>query len=110
VAIRTPALVALEEARRAQVVEGVGGDVLGLIVAFMAAEVAGGLVAHSLALVSDAAQMLTDAASIGLAIVAMRLAARPPKGGYTYRLKRAEILSAQANGLTLLLSVWRRSP
>jgi cobalt-zinc-cadmium efflux system protein len=42
-----------------------------------------------------------------LALVAMRLAARPPKGGYTYGLKRAEILSAQANGLTLLLlSAW----
>ncbi len=43
--------------------------------------------------------MLTDAAAIVLALVATRLAARPPKGGYTYGLKRAEILSAQANGL-----------
>ncbi|HUZ38921.1 MAG TPA: cation diffusion facilitator family transporter [Streptosporangiaceae bacterium] len=80
---------------------------LALIVAFMAAEVAAGVVAHSLALISDAAHMLTDAASIVLALAAMRLAARPPKGGYTYGLKRAEILSAQANGLTLLLlSAW----
>ena len=78
-----------------------------LIVAFMAAEVAVGLLAHSLALVSDAAHMLTDAASIVLALVTMRLAARPPKGGYTYGLRRAEILSAQANGITLvLLSAW----
>ncbi|HEY0542426.1 MAG TPA: cation diffusion facilitator family transporter [Actinoallomurus sp.] len=80
---------------------------LTLIVIYMTGEVIVGLVAHSLALISDAAHMLTDAASIVLALVAMRLAARPPKGGYTYGLKRTEILSAQANGLTLLaLSVW----
>jgi cobalt-zinc-cadmium efflux system protein len=78
-----------------------------LIVAFMVAEVAAGLLAHSLALLSDAAHMLTDAASIVLVLVTMRLAARPPRGGYTYGLKRAEILSAQANGITLLLlSAW----
>jgi cobalt-zinc-cadmium efflux system protein len=76
---------------------------LALIVGFMAAEVVVGLVAHSLALLSDAAHMLTDAASIVLALVAMRLAARPARGGYTFGLKRAEILSAQANGTTLLV-------
>ncbi|MFF0227297.1 cation diffusion facilitator family transporter [Streptomyces sp. NPDC004629] len=76
---------------------------LTLITLFMAAEVAVGIVASSLALISDAAHMLTDAVSIVLALVAMRLAARPARGGYTYGLKRAEILSAQANGLTLLL-------
>ncbi|MBY8884511.1 cation diffusion facilitator family transporter [Streptomyces sp. PTM05] len=80
---------------------------LGLIVAFMAVEVVVGVIAHSLALVSDAAHMLTDAASIVLALIAMRLAARPARGTFTYGLKRAEILSAQANGITLLLlSVW----
>ncbi|SEN88323.1 cation diffusion facilitator family transporter [Actinacidiphila rubida] len=80
---------------------------LALIVAFMAAEVVVGIVAHSLALLSDAAHMLTDAGALGLALVAMRLAARPARGGYTFGLKRAEILSAQANGITLLvLSVW----
>jgi cobalt-zinc-cadmium efflux system protein len=80
---------------------------LALIMAFMVGEVLVGLLAHSLALISDAAHMLTDAASIGLALVAMRLAARPPRGGYTYGLNRAEILSAQANGITLLLlSAW----
>jgi cobalt-zinc-cadmium efflux system protein len=80
---------------------------LALITAFMAVEVVVGYFAHSLALVSDAAHMLTDAASIVLALVAMRLAAKPARGGYTYGLKRAEILSAQANGITLLLlSVW----
>jgi cobalt-zinc-cadmium efflux system protein len=74
-----------------------------LILAFMAAEVVVGLFAHSLALISDAAHMLTDAAAIGLALAAMRLSARPPAGGYTYGLRRTEILSAQANGITLLL-------
>ena len=76
---------------------------LALLTAFMAAEVAIGLVAHSLALISDAGHMLTDAFSIALALFAMRLAARPPQGGYTYGLRRAEILSAQLNGVTLLL-------
>src|SRR5579872_2889973 len=80
---------------------------LTLIVAFMAAEVIAGFAAHSLALLSDAAHMLTDAASIALVLITARLAARPPKGGYTYGLKRAEILSAQANGITLvLLAAW----
>src|SRR5579862_353775 len=90
-----------------------GGDsrwlagALALILAFMAGEVVAGLTAHSLALLSDAAHMLTDAASIALVIVTARLAARPPTGGYTYGLKRAEILSAQANGITLvLLAIW----
>ncbi|MFD1657320.1 cation diffusion facilitator family transporter [Streptomyces caeni] len=83
------------------------GAALGLIAVFMAAEVTVGVVAGSLALISDAAHMLTDAASIVLALVAMRLAARPARGGFTYGLKRAEILSAQANGLTLLmLGAW----
>ncbi|WP_329175330.1 cation diffusion facilitator family transporter [Streptomyces decoyicus] len=78
-----------------------------LLTAYMAVEVVIGVVAQSLALISDAAHMLTDAVSIVLALVAMRLAARPARGGYTYGLKRAEILSAQANGITLLLlSVW----
>ena len=76
---------------------------LALIVVFMAGEVVVGVVAQSLALLSDAAHMLTDAGSIVLAIIAIRLTARPPRGGYTYGLKRVEILSAQANGLTLLL-------
>jgi cobalt-zinc-cadmium efflux system protein len=78
-----------------------------LIVAFMAGEVVAGLIAHSLALLSDAAHMLTDAAAIGLALVTARVAGRPAHGGYTYGLRRLEILSAQANGITLvLLAVW----
>jgi cobalt-zinc-cadmium efflux system protein len=78
-----------------------------LIVAFMGAEVVAGLLAHSLALLSDAAHMLTDAASIALVLVTMKLAERPARGGYTYGLRRLEILSAQANGITLvLLALW----
>jgi cobalt-zinc-cadmium efflux system protein len=79
----------------------------GLIVAFMLGEVIAGVVAHSLALLSDAAHMLTDAAAIALALVTMRVAARPPRGEYTWGLRRMEILSAQANGITLvLLAAW----
>jgi cobalt-zinc-cadmium efflux system protein len=76
---------------------------LGLILGFMAVEVAAGLIAHSLALLSDAAHMLTDAAAIGLSLWAARLALRPARGAMTYGFRRAEILSAQANGITLLL-------
>lgn len=78
-----------------------------LLLGFMAVEVVVGILAKSLALISDAGHMLTDVGSIGLALVAMRLASRPASGSYTFGLKRVEILSAQANGLTLLLlSVW----
>jgi cobalt-zinc-cadmium efflux system protein len=76
---------------------------LGLILAFMAVEVAVGIAASSLALLSDAAHMLTDAAAIGLALVAINLARRPARGAFTFGLKRAEILSAQFNGATLLV-------
>jgi len=69
---------------------------LALIVAFMAGEVIAGILAHSLALLSDAAHMLTDAAAIGLSLVALALAARPAGGNLTFGLKRAEILSAHA--------------
>jgi cobalt-zinc-cadmium efflux system protein len=80
---------------------------LGLIVAYMCGEVIAGIAAHSLALISDAGHMLTDAVALALVLITMRLAARPPHGGYTFGLKRAEILSAQANGITLvLLGVW----
>src|SRR5919204_705671 len=63
----------------------------------------GCILASSLVLVSDAAHMLTDAGAIGLSLVALRLAARPAHGNLTFGLKRAEILSAQANGAVLLV-------
>jgi cobalt-zinc-cadmium efflux system protein len=74
-----------------------------LIVAFMAAEVAAGAVADSLALLSDAAHMLVDAAALGLSVWAARLHRRPPGGRMTFGFARAGILSAQANGVTLLV-------
>src|ERR1700735_1064496 len=76
---------------------------LGLILGLMALEIAAGVIAHSLALLSDAGHMLTDGAAIGLSLLAARLAARPAKGAWTYGFKRVEILSAQANGVTLLI-------
>jgi cobalt-zinc-cadmium efflux system protein len=78
-----------------------------LIMAFMAAEVVVALAAHSLALVSDAAHMLIDAGALALALVALRLGGRPPRGGFTYGLRRAEILSAQANDRRDLESLLR---
>jgi len=76
---------------------------LALIVSFMCVEVATGIIAHSLALLSDAAHMLTDAAAIGLSLVAARLARRPARGAMTYGFGRVEVLAAQANGVTLLV-------
>jgi cobalt-zinc-cadmium efflux system protein len=74
-----------------------------LIVLFMLAEVTAGVLASSLALLSDAAHMLTDAVALGMSLAAARLAGRPAGGTMTYGLGRAEILSAQANGVTLLV-------
>jgi cobalt-zinc-cadmium efflux system protein len=76
---------------------------LALIVGLMVVEVVTGVIASSLALLSDAAHMLTDAAALALALVAARLAMRPAKGALTYGMGRAEILSAQANGVTLIV-------
>src|SRR3954469_16855207 len=76
---------------------------LGLLLGLMAVEVVAGILASSLALLSDAAHMLTDAGALALALVALRLAARPAAGALTYGLKRTEILSAQFNGATLLV-------
>jgi cobalt-zinc-cadmium efflux system protein len=76
---------------------------LGLIVAFMAVEVVVGILANSLALLSDAAHMLTDAGALALSLIVISLAARPSGGNLTFGLKRTEILSAQANGFTLLV-------
>jgi cobalt-zinc-cadmium efflux system protein len=76
---------------------------LGLIVSFIAAEVVVGILAHSLALLSDAAHMLTDAGALVVSLVVVGLVRRPSGGNLTFGLKRTEILSAQANGFTLLV-------
>jgi cobalt-zinc-cadmium efflux system protein len=85
-----------EDARRLAVA-------LALIVAFMAGEIAVGILAHSLALLSDAAHMLTDAGALAMSLVVLRLAALPVGGNRTFGLRRSEILSAQANGAALLV-------
>ncbi len=72
----------------------------------MVVEIVAGVLASSLALLSDAGHMLTDAAALALSLAAARLAARPAYGAMTYGLGRAEILSAQANGLTLFVLAW----
>jgi cobalt-zinc-cadmium efflux system protein len=74
---------------------------LGLIASFMVGEVVAATVGGSLALLADAGHMLTDVAALGAGVFAARLARRPPSGVWTYGLKRAEILSAAANGVSL---------
>jgi cobalt-zinc-cadmium efflux system protein len=76
---------------------------LGLIVGFMAVEVTAAVIANSLALLSDAGHMLADAGAIGFSLLALQLAARPAGGAMTFGFRRVEILSAQANGVTLLI-------
>lgn len=74
-----------------------------LLTAFLVGEVVVALVSGSLALLSDAAHMLTDVGAIGAALWAMHLAAQPARGPWTFGWKRAEILSAAGNGITLLV-------
>jgi cobalt-zinc-cadmium efflux system protein len=76
---------------------------LAFIAGFMGVEVVAGILAGSLALLSDAAHMLTDAGSIALALVTARLAARPAAGAFTFGFARAEIVSAQINGAALFV-------
>jgi cobalt-zinc-cadmium efflux system protein len=76
---------------------------LGLLLAFMVAEVVFGIAASSLALLADAGHMLTDAAALGLALFAAWAAALPARGRFTFGFARAEILAAQVNGISLLL-------
>ncbi len=76
---------------------------LALIVAFLVFEVIMAFAAHSLALLADAGHMLTDAGALAASLVAFRLARRPAAGVWTFGFKRAEVLSAQANGITLLV-------
>lgn len=76
---------------------------LALLAAFMLSEVIVAVLAGSLVLLSDAGHMLSDVGAIGASLWAMRLAARPPSGRWTFGWKRAEILSAAGNGITLLV-------
>jgi cobalt-zinc-cadmium efflux system protein len=76
---------------------------LGLIVCFLVFEVVMAFAGRSLALLADAGHMLTDAGALGASLLAIRLARRPASGVWTFGFKRAEVLSAQANGITLLV-------
>ncbi len=76
---------------------------LGLIVGFMVAEAIVAVLSGSLALLADSGHMLTDAGALGASLWAARLATRPAAGAWTFGFKRAEILSAAGNGITLLL-------
>jgi len=77
---------------------------LGLTGTFLIAEVIGGLLTNSLALLSDAAHMATDSAGLVIALTAVRLSRRPPDARRTFGYARLEALGALANG-TLLLGV-----
>jgi cobalt-zinc-cadmium efflux system protein len=77
--------------------------VLGLTATFMVAELVGGLLSNSLALLADAGHMLTDVAALGLSVFAIRLARRSPSTKRTYGYVRFEILAALVNGTGLLV-------
>ena len=76
-----------------------------LTAAFMVVEAVGGVISGSLALVADAAHMLTDAASLGLALIAFRVSDRPADRRRTYGYHRFPVLAAFVNGLALLAIV-----
>ena len=73
-----------------------------LTATYMVAEIVGGLVANSLALLADAGHMFSDAAALGLSLVALMLAQRPATSQRTYGFHRAEILAALSNGAALI--------
>jgi cobalt-zinc-cadmium efflux system protein len=75
---------------------------LSITLTVMVVEFVGGLMADSLALVADAAHMATDAVGLGMALLAIHFANRPPSGNRTFGYARAEILAALANCLLLL--------
>ena len=80
---------------------------LGILLTFMVAEVALGIIARSLALLADAGHMLTDASALALAVFASWAAGLPVRGRWTFGFARAEILAAQANGIALVvIGVW----
>ncbi len=81
--------------------------VLVLTIVFAVGEVAGGLLTGSLALLADAGHMLSDSASLAIALFAFWLAGRPATPERSFGYKRAEILAALANGVTLVaISIW----
>ena len=78
---------------------------VGLTLVFACVEVVAGFMANSLALIADAGHMVTDAASLALALFAQLIAKRPPSSRYSFGFGRAEALAAFINGLVMLLVI-----
>ena len=106
-----------QEGTRSAAAQGQGRLVLvlGLTTAYMLAEVAGGLLTNSLALLADAGHMLTDVLGLAMALAAIRFAQRPATPAKTYGFYRTEILAALANAVVLfgiaayiLYEAWQR--
>ena len=97
----SPAVNAARQNRRSL------ASVLLLTIVFAVAEAAGGLLTGSLALLADAGHMLSDSASLAIALFAFWLSGRPATPERSFGYKRAEILAALANGVTLVaISIW----
>ena len=78
-----------------------------LTTAFLVAEIVGGLLTGSLALLADAGHMASDSAAIGLSLFAFWLSQRPATPNRSFGYRRAEILAALFNGMTLVaISIW----
>jgi cobalt-zinc-cadmium efflux system protein len=97
------------DARHAHTIEGRSqatmGFALGLTLLFAVIEAVTGYLAHSLALISDAGHMVTDAAALGLALMAQLIASRPPSARHSFGFVRAEALAAFVNSLAMILLV-----
>jgi cobalt-zinc-cadmium efflux system protein len=84
---------------------GVLAAALALTALFAVVEAVGGWWSGSLALLSDAGHMVTDVAALSIALIAQRLAQRPPSGRASYGYARAEVLAAFSNALLMLAAV-----
>src|SRR5262245_53570261 len=73
-----------------------------LVATYMVAEIVGGLLSNSLALLADAGHMLSDAGALALSLLAMSISRRPPSRTHTFGYQRAEILAALLNGAMLV--------
>ncbi len=97
------------DARHLHVAEGRSPSALafamGLTLSFAVVELLFGFMANSLALISDAGHMVTDAASLGLALLAQLIAKRPPSARHSFGFGRTEALAAFVNALAMLLLV-----
>ncbi len=85
--------------------QGALGLALGLTLLFAVIEAVTGVMSNSLALISDAGHMVTDAAALGLALMAQLIARRPPSARHSFGFVRAEALAAFVNSLAMLLLV-----